>query len=225
METRTRRVLMSPHAGRVDRQQPGCAGISRSRVLAHRGEHRRISAVLRPAPMPFPHRLPRPELHRHITPRRPGPIPPDDALQRPPVIVPRPAATRPAELGSTGSITSHNASEITPARTMPASSPRTCQRISRHALVRVARELTDALLLRARATTMAWRETDRAGCLHAAVSGLHPLASAARTTLHAGDESLPRRNRHESWRARAAGLLPAVAHRPVARASRGRGHQ
>src|SRR4051812_25593046 len=40
--------------------------------------------------MPLPHRLPRPERGRQVTPRRPGPEPVDDALHYLPVVPERP---------------------------------------------------------------------------------------------------------------------------------------
>lgn len=90
METGTRRVLMSADAGRIDRQQPGSIYLYVhvvAAVLAHRGEHRGIRAIVLSAA--FPDRLPSPELLGEVKPRTAEPEPRRDAFQRAPVIVPR----------------------------------------------------------------------------------------------------------------------------------------
>ena len=53
-------------------------------------EHPHVGPLVRPEPMPLPDRLPRTEMIRQVTPRRPGPEAPDDPFQRQPVIVPGP---------------------------------------------------------------------------------------------------------------------------------------
>lgn len=51
------------------------------------------------AAVPLPQRVPRPERARLVPPRRPHPIPPDDALDHPAVITKRPPR-RPADEGN-----------------------------------------------------------------------------------------------------------------------------
>src|SRR5271170_3619401 len=84
---------MRPDAGRVDRHQRDHLSVLNRARRTHRREHPVIRTVLRPTSMPIPQRLPRTENSRHVTPRRPGPEPPRDPIQRPPMIIPRPTAT------------------------------------------------------------------------------------------------------------------------------------
>ncbi len=64
------------------------------KAFLHSKENLGVGAVQRPTVMPFPHRLPRPELRRQIPPRRTHPVPPGDPFQDHPVI--RPSLTPPS---------------------------------------------------------------------------------------------------------------------------------
>lgn len=85
-------MLMSTIDRRVDADDPV--------DLAHRiGISKQLGvdpiprAIARIAAVPLPQCLPRPERARHVPPRRPHPIPPDDALDHPAVITKRPSPT------------------------------------------------------------------------------------------------------------------------------------
>jgi hypothetical protein len=73
------RMLVRPHDRGVDRhvQVHPTGGVGLSLDHAHQLVPR---AIGREAMMPLPHRLPRPEPPRKITPRHPDPIPEHDAL-------------------------------------------------------------------------------------------------------------------------------------------------
>jgi len=86
------RMLVRPHDRGVDRHVPihptGRVGLS----LNH-AQQLVPRAIGREAMMSLPHRLPRPEPPRKITPRHPGPIPEHDALDHLTMITPRTTTT------------------------------------------------------------------------------------------------------------------------------------
>ncbi len=87
---------MRTHDRRIDAQQPPHVlhlviylVVAGAIASLRRGEHALIGAILRPAAMPFPYRLPRPELSRQITPGHAGTESPADPLQDAPMLTPR----------------------------------------------------------------------------------------------------------------------------------------
>ena len=86
---------MRTRTGRVDREQLLQIGMLLVEVRGDRGEDLCVSAIGGPAQVPFGYRLPGAKLFGQVTPRRPGAVPPDNALQRAPMIIPGAATTPP----------------------------------------------------------------------------------------------------------------------------------
>src|ERR1700682_6765963 len=111
-------MLLRPHVRRIHRQQllevlghPGIEPEHRRDL----GQHRIVGAVQGPSMMPLPHRLPRSEIGRQVTPWATRAEPPRDAFQYQTMVTESVAPLASSD-GITDSTAAQNSSEITPIR-------------------------------------------------------------------------------------------------------------